>query len=548
MKCESCGAEISSNSKFCPECGSKLTGTIPKQTTISADTVTEVFHENDFDNICHILDKNLPEYIKITLADTYLGKLNNILTHESVSLEHIDDDMINMLRLKDNMLEYIKECAKFNFIFYNNFINYSGTGDNRQYLISREYMEKFVNAFILSNGQLLKEIEYDLPQFLNHLQQIKGLIKNNESKKNQTKKKTGMMLGVAGLATLATGGLAAPLMAAAGLGTSVFMDHSSIEDMESRISDNLGQCKSKFNNIMSNYNKILETVYLNQKNNLNKELKKALAITFNKIISQQQCDPLNLNKYIKSIEQVLINNIKQSNYCISEINANASYIDQAMADEKNSSLLECLPEDRQQQLLDELANRTEVLFKYLDNSAWWLFKFNQQIDFEEIKIPSVEHIFEKYQLTDKYETLYLMCNSSFYCKGSGQNFNANKFVEFGKNFNSFPTDKVLIYYDDTFFGKGDDGFAITDTQFYARKGEKSININLDKINNLTLNDEKISFFANNNLIWSASISSIETKYHIFLINCFKKLILTKNETRNPNNELNKIIHICPANG
>lgn len=402
-------------------------------------------------------------------------------------------------------------------------------------------MEKFVNAFILSNGQLLKEIEYDLPQFLNHLQQIKGLIKNNESKKNQTKKKTGMMLGVAGLATLATGGLAAPLMAAAGLGTSVFMDHSSIEDMESRISDNLGQCKSKFNNIMSNYNKILETVYLNQKNNLNKELKKALAITFNKIISQQQCDPLNLNKYIKSIEQVLINNIKQSNYCISEINANASYIDQAMADEKNSSLLECLPEDRQQQLLDELANRTEVLFKYLDNSAWWLFKFNQQIDFEEIKIPSVEHIFEKYQLTDKYETLYLMCNSSFYCKGSGQNFNANKFVEFGKNFNSFPTDKVLIYYDDTFFGKGDDGFAITDTQFYARKGEKSININLDKINNLTLNDEKISFFANNNLIWSASISSIETKYHIFLINCFKKLILTKNETRNPNNELNKII-------
>lgn len=64
---------------------------------------------------------------------------------------------------------------------------------------------------------------------------------------------------------------------------------------------------------------------------------------------------------------------------------------------------------------------------------------------------------------------------------------------------------------------------------------------MDKINNLTLNDEKISFFANNNLIWSASISSIETKYHIFLINCFKKLILTKNETRNPNNELNKII-------
>lgn len=298
MRCTNCGADIVANSKFCSECGTKIEISPSAQLKVSNTQLAEIIQENDFDAICKILDDNLQDFINISLSETYLGKLNIILSQEVFSINAIDDDMINMMRLKDSIIEHIKECAKFNFQFYNNFIACSNSGDNKPFFISKEYMDKFLNAFIVSNSQSLKEIEYDLPMLISHLQQIKNLIKNNESRKNQTKKKTGMLLGMAGLATLATGGLVAPLMAAAGLGSSVFMDRNSIGEMENKISEDLEQCKSKFANIMTQYNKILQTVYINQKNNLNKELKKALAITFNKIASLQQSEVSKLKKYI----------------------------------------------------------------------------------------------------------------------------------------------------------------------------------------------------------------------------------------------------------
>lgn len=132
--------------------------------------------------------------------------------------------------------------------------------------------------------------------------------------------------------------------------------------------------------------------------------------------------------------------------------------------------------------MSALSTRNKELYNDLKYWEWWSFDGTYPTS-QYFKKPmnDFQSIIKKFQINSNFESFFLMCNSSLYCRGSNKEFNQKKITNFVKNFSTLNIGSIAIYFDLTIFGGGDEGFVLTNKTFYYNENDKKVEIPLDRI-------------------------------------------------------------------
>ncbi|MDO5537878.1 MAG: zinc ribbon domain-containing protein [Desulfovibrionaceae bacterium] len=419
--CPNCGfADLSPKMKFCPECGAPVQGqpapsqpqnrVQPQPQPQSRRSAPPAVQTAPQQNFCEPSDfKDCVETIQslhaaacnrayeYSLFSSISGFLRRGLDAD-YSVD-ISSDLTNARRVQDDFYDYLKECINYKFYFFNNFlmgIPLRNQNDIRPFLVDNGFIEKHQKDVFYQVSSYLKEVEMDLPLILSQLQQAKSYDEQIRSRSDDKDTKTGLMVGAMGLATLVTGGLAAPIMAAAGFGSAIMSESMSIDGLKEKFQQVVRDNVVKAENLERYREAIANAICEIEAHSILQDLPEALSSTCNILIKSGKISAENLSKYNELFADAFVKLLEKDRECIDAYNREDEFLDNFIRSKQFEDMSNNLSEGKMAVLCNQLDARTAPLTQYLDEHRWWQFPVDIYNEPQIPSIPSLNDIIRRY--------------------------------------------------------------------------------------------------------------------------------------------------------
>lgn len=443
IKCQVCGYDkISLEIKFCPNCGNKIISENTDQ--VSANNV----NFNELPTLIKIIEeikKNILEAVEFSFNNLEIYRLLQCIRKDN-SILTIRDELKNKEKLKINFDIFLEKVINLRRNLYNNLLQILSI-ENRLIFKDEISIEYKVNSII----KFKKNEIYNFIDLLYiQLENVINIIKENNPELGDYLKR-GLLIG-----GIYLGHALFPV--AAHFAQMIFSgDESNTSGQKEDIDNNFYNLISTKNRISLELDEIFNIILEDIKNNLEDNFKKIL----NKYIIDTNTDydlsrlEDNLKIFLSKLKLKIsgFNTIKED---ILEFNKS---LNKSILDGQLKLISDNLPSEEDKIKLSNIINtRNDSLFKELEQWEWWSFIGNYPTSpyLKNNGNANFQDIIKRFQINSNFESFFLLCNSSLFCKDSNKNFNEKKIANFVKNFRNLESNKIKLYFDLTLFGGGDE--------------------------------------------------------------------------------------------
>lgn len=476
-RCPSCGsAEVSSTMKFCPECGYSLVRT-------SAEKISDVStsHTSQKSFITEIATRTTPLSITPDDLNEFKKLLISCAENDNLVNERLGKQVLYVLNLGDNekygeiLLDIVepasltkdfisndihdafKKIHRTPYDIYNHFFLNIPVENANAACVGEEFVEASFNKFYSSNKIIFDDLYNAISCQQTSFAQLRDIKRAKNKSDNGVSE---LMLGASTLLTALTGGLAAPLAAMAG--KSVYSKRQQVKSYDEKIFDISAILDKQYATTKTKLNAVNKAIRSNHEITCGSIISQVLSILNNMI----DCDAVtkdNAIRYINFYTQSV--NITKKNY--DSIFSKLNQFNTNVANSKDVLTTKYAVEYPSIQIeTSNIINRAQNL---LADNLWFNFDFsisdvNAEVDFDFI---SLDRLLPNHQTDELFIPLYKHCNACLYISGSNKQYNMKRIQNFIEK-NQYPINisEVLLFYDNTFFGQGEDGMLITHKAIY----------------------------------------------------------------------------------